>query len=537
MTRKTSVKALARQAVRDDAKARAQAFHKPGTKVMKTATTGSPLASSVTADSFLNLAAKMGMGADNLLSMGTYGFNPITRQRQLLEFMYRGSWLAGVAIDCVADDMTRAGVDFLTELDDSDEIETEATRLNVWPQLGHAIRWGRLYGGGLAVHMVDGQDFRTPLRTESIGPDQYKGLTVLDRWMVEPVLDDLITDLGPDLGLPKYYRVLANAPAMRGQTIHFSRVAVRHVGIPLPYQQALTENLWGESVLERLHDRMVAYDSTSTGAAQLVFKAHLRTLKVDGLRDIVAAGGAAMNGLLAYTENMRRYQSIEGMSLVDKDDEFDTQVHGAFSGLDDIMMQFAMQLSGALQVPLTRLLGQSPAGMNATGESDMRNYYDGISQRQNSEMHGGVTTTYRCIAASKGVTLPDNFSIGFSSLWQMSPPEKADVAQKGGDAVGGALTNGIIGRRTALLELRQLGKQTGIFTNITDEAIEGADDEVAPPLAELETSLEHEGNQADLEREHQSTEAEAARKAASKEAEKGRQHALKLSKQKRIPLK
>jgi hypothetical protein len=57
---------------------------------------------------------------------------------------------------------------------------------------------------------------------------------------------------------------MTNAPAMRGQTVHYSRVAMRHIGIPLPYQQALTENLWGESVLERINDRMIAYDSAST---------------------------------------------------------------------------------------------------------------------------------------------------------------------------------------------------------------------------------------------------------------------------------
>lgn len=534
---KTSVKALATDALRADTRARLAlqraplALPKGSAKNIKG---GEPLVGAVTLDSFINLAHKLGVGADNSLTTATYGFNPITRQRQLLEWMYRGSWLAGVAIDAVADDMTRAGIDFVSQInpEEAGAMEAEATRLGVWDALGNCIRWGRLYGGALAVHMIDGQDFKTPLRIESIAEDQYKGITVLDRWMVEPVLNDLVTEMGPDLGLPKYYKVLANAPALRNQTIHYSRVALRHVGIGLPYQQALTENLWGESILERIHDRMIAYDGASMGAAQLVQKAFLRTLSVDGLRDIVAQGGASLAGLVAYADNIRRFQNLEGLTLIDKEDTLEYQQTSAFSGLSDALLQFAQQLSGALQIPLTRLLGQSPKGLGNEGESDMKNYYDGISQQQNRLMHVGVTTIYRCLAASQAVTLDDDFALAFTSLWQMTPVEKATVAKESSDAVGGQFTNGLIGRQTALKELRQIGKATGVFTNITDEAIDSADDEVLPPLAETELGLEHEKDLTETQLKHQSTEADKTRKHAAAEADKGRKHAEKLTKEK-----
>lgn len=534
--RKTSVKAIARQATRDDAKARAAAFQPAGVK--KTPTSGQPLLGAVsTADSFVNFAHKLGVGADNPLSRASYGYNPITRNRMMLEWMYRGSWIAGVAIDAIAEDMTRAGVDFVTEMEpeDSQAIEFEATRLGVWDKLADAIKWGRLYGGGIAVLLVDGQDLRTPLRLESIGPDQFKGLTVLDRWMLEPDLTDLVTEYGPDMGLPKYYKVMDNAPALRGAAIHHSRVALRHVGIELPYQQALTENLWGESVLERLYDRMISYDSASTGAAQLVYKAFLRTLKVEGLREIVAAGGASMNGLVAYVENLRRYQGIEGLSLIDSKDEMEAQAHGAFSGLDDILIQFAQQLSGALQIPLTRLLGQSPAGLNSTGESDMRNYYDGISQKQNKLMHSGVTTVYKCLSLSKGIQLPDDFELAFASLWQLQPKEKADIAKTVGEAVGKAKDDGLISQKTAMQELRQSSRATGVFTNISDADIDAADEEILPPLAETELGLEHEKELTETQLKHQSSEAERARQHSAKEADKGRKHQAQLAKQKPAP--
>jgi phage-related protein (TIGR01555 family) len=467
---KTSIKAAVRDAVRADTRTRKSINDGTQTK-------------GATFDSFVNLSQKLGIGADNALSGGSYGYNPITRNRTLLEWIHRGSWLGGVAVDLVADDMTRAGIDFLTEIKpgDQERISATATNLHVWEQINETIRWSRLYGGAIAVALIDGQDMRTPLDINTVGPGQFKGLLPLDRWMVDPSLEDLVTDYGPHLGLPKYYRVQANAPALRGMAIHHSRCMLRLEGIQLPYQQRLTENLWGISVLERLYDRMVAFDSASTGAAQLVYKSYLRTLSIEGLRDIVSAGGAPMNGLMTYVDVMRRYQGMEGITLLDASDKFEVQGHSAFSGLSDALNQFGQQLSGALQIPLVRLFGQSPSGMNSTGESDLRMFYDHIRQQQRKTLYSGVTLVYQMIAQSEGIKLPPNFAIDFSSLWQLEDKEKADIASSVGSTVSKAFEDGLVSQKTALQELRQSSKTTGIFTNVTEEAINLADDQVAPP--------------------------------------------------------
>src|SRR6185437_7701108 len=153
---------------------------------------------------------------------------------------------------------------------------------------------------------------------------------------------------------------------------------IRIDGQDLPYFQRWAENLWGQSVLERLFDRLLAFDSTTQGTAQLVYKAHLRTYKVENLREIIAMGGPALDGLQKQIEFIRSTQTNEGMTLMDTKDEFEAHSY-TFSGLDNVLLQFAQQCSGALDIPMVRLFGQSPAGLNATGESDLRTYYDGIN--------------------------------------------------------------------------------------------------------------------------------------------------------------
>lgn len=438
-----------------------------------------------TVDSFVNFAARLGLGADNAISTSSYGFNPITRIRTQLEWIHRGSWLGGVAVDVVAEDMTRAGVSITGSLkpDQIEQIEESIITLGVWSSVKETIQWARLYGGAIAVMMVDGQKAETPLRIETVGKGQFRGLLVLDRWMVEPSLNDLVTEMGPDVGLPKYYYVTADAPALPRMKIHHSR-CIRLVGIQLPYWQRVTENLWGLSVIERLYDRMVAFDSATTGAAQLVYKCYLRTLKVKNLREVVAAGGDIMNGLVSQFDLMRRYQGIEGITLIDGEDEFGATEHSAFGGLSDVLAQFGQQLSGALQIPLVRLFGQSPAGFSS-GDNDVRLYYDGINANQNKDLKVGITKVYRMTAQSEGINVPDGFGIRFNPLWQLQDAEKADIATTVVDAVVKASDAGLLSDKAAMQELRQSSSVTGIFSNITEEDINSADDEPVPAAEEV----------------------------------------------------
>jgi len=434
-------------------------------------------------DSFVNFAANLGIGADNAMSGSTYGFNPVTRNRTLLEWVHRGSWLGGVAVDVVADDMTRAGIEMKGAIEPKDmtRIETVATRLSVWNKINETIKWARLYGGCIAVMLIDGQDSETPLRLNTIRKGQFRGLLVLDRWMVEPSLNDLVTELGPEMGLPKFYRVVAAAPGLSQMRIHHTR-CVRLEGIQLPYWQRLMENLWGLSVIERLYDRMVAFDSATTGAAQLVYKAYMRTYKVNGMRELVAAGGDAVAGLVSYVHFMRKFQGIEGMTLIDGQDDVATETHAAFGGLSDALAQFSQQLSGALQIPLVRLFGQSPQGFS-TGETDLRNYYDTIRQQQEKDLRVPATRIYRAMAASEGITLPDDFEIEFRSLWQLPDETKATIANTVAGAVNTLENGGVITRGTALRELKQSSEITGVFSNITPQDISDADGE-GPPIPE-----------------------------------------------------
>jgi phage-related protein (TIGR01555 family) len=445
-------------------------------------------------DSFQNFCAKLGINTDNLTSGSTYGFNFLTVNRLLLEAMYRGSWIIGAAVDIPADDMTHGGITIRSENSPGDvaDLQEGLEDLQIWPALNNVIKWSRLYGSALGFIMIDGQKPSTPLRLDTVSEGQFKGILPLDRWQVEPpVSGTIITEYGPNIGQPNFYTMIESPYLPNLGKIHHSRV-IRLDAIELPYYQKITNNLWGESVIERLNDRLIAFDSTTTGVAQLVYRAYLRTWSIEKLREIISAGGDPMKALEANIAKVRQLQSSEGITLIDKNDTFETHQY-TFAGLDAVLLQFGQQLAGALEIPLVRLFGQSPAGLNSTGESDLQIYYNGIKKKQNNVLRRPVKTLLELVSRSMlKKELPDGFTFEFNPLWNETNKEKAEIAQANTTAITTAFDTGVVTRETALKELKQMSDRSGVFTNITDEDIRDAEND--PPLSEI-AAQEHEGRE------------------------------------------
>ncbi|MDH4163314.1 MAG: DUF1073 domain-containing protein [Nitrospirota bacterium] len=446
-----------------------------------------------TADGFDNFVSRIGLRNDNTLSAGTYTFDLITRNRIKLEAAYRGSWVVGAVVDSIAEDMTRAGLDIMSAKDDGDvrKIQNGISRLQLWQSICDGTKWGRLYGGGIGVIQIEGQDLSTPLDVTTIAKGQFRGIVVFDRWMVNPVVQNPI-DSGPDMGLPSFYQIVNSpdemSPAYRptsidGSTVHYTR-CIRFGGIKLPYFQAITEQMWDESVLERLWDRLICFDNATMSAGSLIDRANLRTVQIENLREVLAAGAEATQGLYAQFDMMRELQVNEGLTLLDKNDVFSSTAY-TFSGLSDMLLQFGQQLAGASEIPLVRLFGQSPAGLSSTGEADMRMYYDNINARQEAKLRSPWETLLKVLWYSElGKAPPEDMSFSFKPLWQMSATDKANNAKTTTETILGAYDSGVTSRKTTLTELRDASTDTGIFTNITDEEIEEADSD-EPPMPDV----------------------------------------------------
>ncbi|EOV7029568.1 DUF1073 domain-containing protein [Yersinia enterocolitica] len=430
-----------------------------------------------TTDGYNNFTAKIGAQTQNIQSAGTYIPGLLTRNRVLLESAHRSSFLVGNAVDAISEDMTRKGININSKLQPGqkgkvDDFWDDAA---IWDGLNDTLKWARLYGGALLVVMIDGQDMSTPLNVDTITKDQFKGVISLDRWMVTPSYGDLVKEYGPHFGKPRFYRTAVNQQGIPKWKIHYSRV-IRMEGDALPFQQSQTENGWGMSVIERIFERIQAFDTATAGATQLIHKAHLRTYSITGLRQALATGGDLEKGVMKHMDMIREFQTIEGMTIMDATDKFETHSY-SFAGIADVMLRFAEQVSGATGIPLVRLFGQSPSGFS-TGDGDLENYYSRINSLQERRLRRHIRWLLDITWRSQfGEALPDDFSFEFNKLWEMSDTDRATMASNVTTALATAVRDIGMSPSAALSDLRNLSDVIGIGGSITDEDIENAQKE------------------------------------------------------------
>lgn len=428
-----------------------------------------------TRDSFQNFEAAVGLGTNNQMAASRYGYVPLTRDRQQLEFMYRGSWIVRQAVSVPADDMTRAGVEFTGTGEGRDPVvlQNALRRLDVWGKLASTIRWARLYGGAIGVLLVEGQDLAQPLDPASVTKGQFKGITPIDRWALAPS-SQTVDALGPDFGKPTGYLVVAGRDegVQNGRWIHHTR-CVRMEGNDLPYYQRQAEMGWGMSVVETFHDRLVAFDSVTLGMAQLVYKAHLRSLKMKDLRKNIATGGKPFEAALAQVDMIRRFQSNEGLTLLDAEDDM-SAISYTFSGLSDVIIQMSQQIAGAIDMPIVKLFGMSPSGFS-TGETDLRSYNDNIHLAQERDLrHPMEVISHLTYRSEFGEAPPVEFGFTFASLYGLNGKEKAEIALATAQALATAEATQALQPSIILRELKKSSEATGIFGTIADADIDRA---------------------------------------------------------------
>lgn len=435
-------------------------------------------------DAFSNVLARLGAGTPNLLEGTEYSLQRMSRDFNTLNALYRESWIVRRIIDVIPADMLKNWITITSGLDPDVEKRLSLTlrRTQLIDKLKRGMQWGRLYGGALGVLLVkhQGYDLSQPLQLDWIMPGDFAGLLIFDRWNGVNPSSELIEDISdPDYGFPKYYTV--TDPAGGGSVkIHHSRV-VRFTGNTLPFWEEIAEMQWGASVVESVFDELRKRDNVSWNIAQLTFMANIRVLKMQDLGQLLAAtDNESQAELLRTLEAQNMLLNNMGMQVMDAADGLETHQY-TFGGLADCYQQFIMDISGAAEIPVTRLFGRSPSGLNATGESDLQNYYDMIAEKQESYLRPILNKVLPPFIISTLGSLPDDFDFEFDPVAEPTDKERADLAKCGTDNVVAAYNAGLISQRTALKELKQQSERTGVWTNITDEDIERASDSVEPP--------------------------------------------------------
>lgn len=437
-----------------------------------------PTQQTKTTDAFSNPLFKLGYGSQSPLEATEYPLTRMTNDYALLNSLYRGNWVVQNVVGIIPDDMTKKWIELQGSISPKhiDEFNKVMERTLLKDKINEGLKWGRLYGGAAAIILIKGQEdiLDKPLDLDTILPGSFCGLYLVDRWSGISPTGEIVTNMSdPEYGLPAYYQI-SDSTTNTFAKIHHSRI-IRFIGRELPYIERLEEMYWGESEIEALYADIVKHDNTANNMAALTFRANVDTMEVANLDQIFSIGSTAQqqrfwNLMQAITVMKSNF----GMQLINQGDKINNTQY-SFSGLSDVYDSMCLDLAGASRIPVTKLFGRSPAGMNATGESDLQNYYDYVDSLRESKLRPILNKLLPILALSTWGVIPNDIKITFPPLWTPTAEQVAKIAKDKAETILKAFQANVIDLSTTLKELTALTGETGMFSNILDNDIKNGE--------------------------------------------------------------
>lgn len=338
------------------------------------------------------------------------------------EELWLGDHLAAKIVEAPAAEMFREG--YTVSVPDDHElqelIETEKQRLRVDERLQKAEEYRRAFGGaGILLGVDDGQSLETPFDVRKVRKVTH--LTVFspreltpERWYADP--------LQPNYGEIERYRL---TPIVQGSVtasviVHASRIVRFQGAIAGPnskFRSAIPG--WGYSVFTRVAGAVRDFQAALDGTGILTQDIATPTLKIVGLAKLLATNEGAK--LTERAKGIEAARSIARVTILDKDEEYERKT-ASVAGLSDLVDQLKYSLASAAEMPVSLLMGQAPAGLNATGDSDVRWYYDRTSGKQ-KKVETQMRQIFDAVFAALG-QVPESYGFEWAPLWQPTDLEK-----------------------------------------------------------------------------------------------------------------
>ena len=388
-----------------------------------------------------NYKTGMGTGLD---SSESSFFRP-TRiySRHQLETLRVQSWAARKFIDIPVDDMLIRWREWKGDGSSDASVETmiEAEeRHMVQQKLASAMKAGRLYGSSLLLMVTKEANPEMPLNVEQVRPGDLVNLLIFDRYSasVQERDNDIMS---PTYGEPIVYRIHPHRGT--GMYVHASR-CLRFDGIAPNNSDWYTsyDYDWGVSELIPAMLGIMQDQTIASAVAHLTQEASIPVIKTSGLREVMSYNRPNEISAEQIGEQINKMKSVYRLMMLDNETEDFTRVAVNFGGLDKIQMIMAQRLAAAADIPMTRFFGQSPGGLNSTGDSDWKNYCVMVDAKRNAMLPPIMRRLDMVVARDVGLREPPEHE--WNSLMATDPKEMAEVAKMKAEALQIAAAAGAI---------------------------------------------------------------------------------------------
>lgn len=347
-------------------------------------------------------------------------------------FTYNG--IAAKIIETPANEAVKAGFELKDGqeiIEQNDAIQSLLEDLRIKRVFSQALAWDRLYGGCAVVLLAnDGNTLEEPLDRNRLR--NVEQLLVYEPQDISFGMDYYYTDpRDPRFGSPQWYTITSyNGGSF---LVHESRV-LRFDGGVVSNRIRRMRDGWGGKVFDRIAGDLMRYDGSLSLSLMALSRMSQGVLKLDGLTNTLSTeGGEEMVQKRLQLIDMARH--LMNTIAIDSVDDYE-QKNITLSGISAITQEFQQALSAVTSIPVTILFGRSPAGQNATGDSDFENFYNMVQRIQQLKLRPHLLRLLEIVNACSdySVHLPHEYTIEFKPLWNATDKEQAETDKLRADA-------------------------------------------------------------------------------------------------------
>jgi hypothetical protein len=367
-------------------------------------------------EGFGEMSGYVGMGAE---VMGFVGYPYLAELAQRPEYR-RPS-------EIIAKEMTRKWVKLQASggEDKGDKlkaIETEMTRLGVQAKFREAAEQDGFFGRS-QIYLDTGAtddpvELKTPLTISpaKIAKGALKRIATIEPVWTYPNVYNSNDPLRADYYKPTSWYV-------QGREIHASRL-LTFVSREVPDLLKPAYAFGGLSLSQMAKPYIDNWLRTRQSVSDLLHSFTVFSLKTNMTGVLNGGGGEAM---YSRAELFNRLRDNRGIMLLDKDTEELDNISVPLSSLDHLQAQSQEHMAAVTGIPLVKLLGITPSGLNASSDGEMRAFYDWIEAQQEALFSPALTKLLRIIQLSLFGEIDPEITFRWEPLWSLDETAMANV--------------------------------------------------------------------------------------------------------------
>jgi len=347
--------------------------------------------------------------------------------------------LIRAGVETLADEMVRKWIKLHSTSEDEEakikisELDAVLKKFKTATRFRDAMSTTGCFGGCL-LYMDFGDDTNTAagraevskpisLDSKKIKKGSFKGFVLVEPVNCYPAAGwNSVNPLALDYFKPQTWYITGVGEVHGSRLLRFVQNEVSLLIRP-------TYNFFGIPMAQLALDFVEKFTTVRTAAADIVDKYSVSVLATDMSQVLQSEPGntAGAKSLMDRVKTFVAMRHNRRVMVTDKETEEYMQVNTPLSGVEEIVTKTFELVAAVFRIPVVKLLGISPSGFNATGESDTRNLYDYVNSQQEKIFRDKLETVIKVIQLSEFGDIDESIGFEFEPLMETDPEQDAAI--------------------------------------------------------------------------------------------------------------